>query len=262
MSRKEQAKKLLGVVSEGQHTTEGKETPGKLCVNCLTKLADITLCDECQCGSYCPRKCLKDHVNHKQYCAAICSLKKIESEKRMKNEICVSDAEKLPFKMKMKLIRLVGERPLVNIFLNNRELEGLWDTGSMISLIHKDFLEDNFPGVEMYSVADFMENDSLKFTATNQTELCVDGVVVLNFGIENNLKLFQVPFLVTMEPISKPIIGYNTIEHFVTVFENKIDLSSSSIKVVKGLSTENTDTMVYIISVGGKILKLYGIQKV
>ena len=70
------SKKLLGVVSEGQHTTEGKETPGKLCVNCLTKLTDITLCLECQCGSYCSRKCLKDHVYHKQYCAAICSFKK------------------------------------------------------------------------------------------------------------------------------------------------------------------------------------------
>ena len=127
-------------------------------------------------------------------------------KKRMKNEIRVSDAEKLP--LKMKLIRLVGERPLVNIFLNNRELEGLWDTGSMISLINKDFLEDHFPGVEMYSVADFMENDSLKLTTANQTELCVDGVVVLNFGIENDRELFQVPFLVTMEPFSKPIIGY------------------------------------------------------
>ena len=250
MSRKEQAKKLLGAVSEGQHTTEGKETPGKLCVNCLTKLTDITLCEEC--GSYCSRKCLKDHVYHKQYCAAICSLKKIESEKRMKNEICVSDGEKLPFKMKMKLIRLVGERPLVNIFLNNRELEGLWDTGSMISLINKYFLEDHFPAVEMYSVADFMEHNSLKLTTANQTELCVDGVVVLNFGIENDHKLFQVPFLVMMEPFSKPIIGYNTIEHFVTVFENKIDLSSSLMKVVKGLSTENADTMVNI-SAGGKI---------
>ena len=47
----------------------------------------------------------------------------------------------------------------------------------------------------------------------------------------------------------------NTIEHFVRVFENKIDLSSSLIKVVKGLSTENADTMANIISAGGNIFE-------
>ena len=62
----------------------------------------------------------------------------------------------------MKLIRLVGEWPLVHVFLNNSEVEGLWDTGSMISLISKDFLDEKFPGVEIHSVAEFMENDSLK----------------------------------------------------------------------------------------------------
>ena len=215
----------------------------------------VISCEECQCGDYCSRECLKNHVNHKDYCAAICTLEKLETEKRMKNNICMSDSEKLPFKMKMNLIRLVGERPMVNIFLNNSEVEGLWDTGSMISLISKDFLDEHFPGVEIHSVADFIENN-LKLTAANQTELSVDGVVVLNFGIEKCHELFQVPFLVTSESISKPIIGYNTIEHFVTNFENEFDLSSSLVKVIRNLSNENAENMVNLISAGGKISEI------
>ena len=126
----------------------------------------------------------------------------------------------------------------------------------MISLISKDFLDDQFPGVEIHSVADFIENDSLTLTAANQMELFVDGVVLLKFGIENDCELFQVLFLVTSEPISKPIIGYNTMEHLVTTFENKIDLSSSLIKVLKCLSIENAENMVNLITAGENIFEI------
>ena len=80
----------------------------------------------------------------------------------------------------------------------------------------------------------------------------MDGGVVLKFGVESNRELFQVPFLVTSEPISKPVIGYNTIDHLVTTFEHKIDVSSSLTKILRGLSIENAESMVNIISVGGK----------
>ena len=103
----------------------------------------------------------------------------------------------------------MGEKPLVNIFLNNWEVEGLWDTGSMISLMNKNYVEEHFPGVEIHSVADFIQNDSLKLTAANQTELSVDGVVVLNFGVEKDHNLFQVPFIVRSENISKPTFTTN-----------------------------------------------------
>ena len=90
--------------------------------------------------------------------------------------------------MKLKLIRLVGERPLVNICLNGKVVDGLWDTGSMISLISRDFLEEQFPGVEINSLQEFMKNESLNLTAANNSEVKVDGVSVLNFGIEKNEK--------------------------------------------------------------------------
>ena len=42
----------------------------------------------------------------------------------------------------------------------------------------------------------------------------IEGIVLLDFAVDN-ATLFQVPFLVTKENLSNPIIGYNTIEHLV-----------------------------------------------
>ena len=62
----------------------------------------------------------------------------------MKSEIFVTDSNKLPHKMKLQLVKLVGERPLVNVRLNGKGIRGLWDTGAMISLINENLLQELF----------------------------------------------------------------------------------------------------------------------
>ncbi len=66
------------------------------------------------------------------------------------------DSEKLPCKMKMKLIRLVGRRPVVNIFFEKKGVNGLWDTGTMVTVINDLFLGENFPDVEIWSIEEFV----------------------------------------------------------------------------------------------------------
>ena len=101
-------KKTIRGCIGGATCNRSKKNPNKkYCINCANELLSVTLCEVCQCGDYCSHQCLMNHVNHKQYCAAICSLEKLEAEKQMKKDIRVSDSEKLPIKMKMKLIRLV-----------------------------------------------------------------------------------------------------------------------------------------------------------
>ena len=51
-----------------------------------------------------------------------------------------------------KLVKLVGNRPLVNYSLNDKMFEGLWDTGSMISLISKTWLDFKFPKQTVYPI--------------------------------------------------------------------------------------------------------------
>ena len=112
----------------------------------------------------------------------------------MKSEINMIDAEKLPLNMKLKLVKLVGERPLVNIYLNGKKVKGLWDTGAMISLMNRKFLKANFPDSIIHSIADFT-GEGFTLTAANKSRIDIDGVVVLNFGVMDK-ELFQVPFLI------------------------------------------------------------------
>ena len=232
----------------------GLETPEPVCKNCSKSSADMIRCSKCRCGEFCSMECLSKHENHGKYCAVICSLEKLQAAKQRKSDINVQDFEKLPLKMKLKLIRMVGERPLVDVLLNGDAVEGLWDTGSMISLMNRQFLEEQFPGVEIHSVAKFLDSEeSLTLTTANQTEMSVDGVALLNFGVENSPDLFQVPFVVTSEPVSKTIIGYNIIEYLASNCKDQVDVPSALLKMVRPLSSKNVTSMVNLLEASGKI---------
>ena len=250
-------KKLLGVAPVGKDVTKiKKKPPQNFCMICNQVSKKVISCEKCHCGKYCSHECMQGHKNHNTYCEAICSLEQLETEKRIATEIFTSDSEKLPYKLKLKLIRLVGERPLINIFLNGKEISGLWDTGAMISLINEEFLHENFPDSEIHPISDFTGSETLTLKTANQSNLCVEGVVVLDFGVDSGSGLFQIPFLVTSEKISNPIIGYNTVEHLVTNFKDKIDLPRSMIKLMGNLSSESAECMANLVEKGGEISEL------
>ena len=140
----------------------------------------------------------------------------------------------LPLKTNRDIIRLVGERPLIEVFLDDVKCKCLWDTGSMISLISRNFLIKNLPNKKIYSVDEFLENEFLSLSAANNTEVPVEGVILIDFSIESQ-KFFQIPFLVTSENVANPIIGYNAIEYLVMNFENRLH---SLLKMLPSLSVE------------------------
>ena len=88
-------------------------------------------------------------------------------------------------------------------------------------------------------------------TAAHQTELGVEGVGVLTFGVAERKDMFLIPFVVNIARISKPIVGYNTIEHVVTTFKGEITLPSSLVGVIRSLSDENADIWLTFRSRGG-----------
>ena len=138
---------------------------------------------------------------------------------------------------------------MINCFLHKVPVESLWDTGSQISLMGRDFLEENFPGAKMYSVSEFLGDEGLTLTAANQTELSVVGVVVLSFGAEENSSLFDVPFLITSDPVSSIILGYNVIEYLILNFPSSY-LSPLLSKVVTSLPDNAVNNMVEIVKKG------------
>ena len=183
-----------------------KKTPD-FCINCAKKSKKTFIaCEKCHSGRYCSETCLEAHPNHEQYCAAICSLQEFESQKCLKKSFCVADSEKLPLKLKKKLVSLVGEKPLVSVKLNGESVYGLWDTGAQVTMINRKLAQEIFPGVKIQSVEEFLKNDQkLKILSANQSELNIDGVMIVDFGTENDDGLFQVPFLVTSDELSRPI---------------------------------------------------------
>ena len=48
-------------------------------------------------------------------------------------------------KTRKKLVRLVGDKPVLQCRLGGKEVEVLWDTGSMVSLVDRRWMKENLP---------------------------------------------------------------------------------------------------------------------
>ena len=92
--------------------------------------------------------------------------------------------------------------------------------------------------------------DDFILTAANKSKLCVQGVAILEFGVSEFSTLF-----------SSTIIGYNIIEHLVTNFNDKLNLSESLVNVIGSLSPEKADGMVNLIQKGGELTERSKIGK-
>ena len=177
--------KQVVVAAAGETVTSEEKAPDKEikeCKSCCKVVDELVSCPKCRCRSHCSTDCLEGDGSHPLWCSWICRLERLETQKRMKHEINMVDAEKLPRNLKLKLVKLVGERPLVNIHLNKKKIQALWDTGAMISLVNKSFLNENFPDVEIHSIKDFI-GEGLTLTAANKSTIDIDGVAVFDFGV-------------------------------------------------------------------------------
>ena len=117
-------------------------------------------------------------------------------------------------KAKNRLVRLVGEKPMLQCKLNGVECSALWDTGSMVSIVSSSWFRNLFPDAKVLKVAEFLEGDNLHLCAANNTPLEVQGVAILEFRIGDSTPI-PVPFLITEDDVAQPIIGFNVIEFVV-----------------------------------------------
>ena len=95
-------KKTSVAPEEEKAATSEKPTPPQ-CLNCKcnkTENVKLMSCPNCSTGTYCSESCMETHENHVTYCPWIVRLEKLETVKRMKNEIFAIDAEKLPYCIK------------------------------------------------------------------------------------------------------------------------------------------------------------------
>ena len=183
------------------------------CVVC-GETVDVKRCGRCKLISYCSKDCQRlDSDNHQIYCNAIVDLQKIEKEKLYRDKTVRQ--KHLDWKTQRKLVKLVGEKPMLRCMLDSKEFELLWDTGSMVSLVGRNWVEEHFPDEKIYSVSEFFD-DNLTVRAANATEVKYDGVVLLDFSLNGmEEEGFVIPVLVASDDIVEPILGYNIIEHLI-----------------------------------------------
>ena len=78
-------------------------------------------------------------------------LKEIETQ-RIYRELSVREIQ-INDRTRKKLIKLIGDKPMVSCRLGGKEVEVLWDTGSMVSLVDRRWIKKNVPETKIYSVS-------------------------------------------------------------------------------------------------------------
>ena len=139
-------------------------------------------------------------------------ISELESRERDKKKVGVRRLDNIP--VQNRLVKLIGDKPLLDCTIGGVGSKGLLDSGSQISSLGLEWVRERFPDVELLPIADFLEQgENVKFTAANNTEVPMVGCVILDFAIGKCS--FPVPFLVTESKLAQPIIGYNVIKNYI-----------------------------------------------
>ena len=188
----------------------------RLCLHCNKSAEKLYRCMKCSSGLYCSKECqLKHYSVHKLLCSSITELSQLERDKTFKDYSCSYEST-MNAQQKRKLVKLIGEKPLIQFSLDGSQFTGLWDTGSMVSLFNRDWLTLHFPSHTVNSVSDFIGDSGVTLRAANNTVVDIEGVVLLNFNLPNSSFKLTVPFIVTNQSIDRPIIGFNVIQYLVS----------------------------------------------
>lgn len=98
-------------------------------------------------------------------------------------------------------------------YLNGHKTEALWDTGSQMCIVDRQWKDQYIPGVKVRDVSEATEaTDNLNLVAANGSSMPYK----ITFNLvphANKMKELVIPVLVLKgQQLSKPIIVYNVIE--------------------------------------------------
>ena len=201
-----------------------------------------------------------DSDNHKIFFESIVALGKLEKHKKFSNFDILYDTPLKP-NQQMKLVKLIGHKPMINFTLNDKNFEGLWDTGSMISLVNLDWLKTKFNDIQIDSIEKFVEDKSPNLTlkTASNTEMKVIGIEPFHFSIPNLQNKFTVPFILTSNNIANPIIGFNINEHLVK--ESSSDSFNPISNIFPNIKDNKTELITNLIQENSKISDAIGTVK-
>ena len=231
------------------------------CKRTEKEVVNLFRCQKCSAGLYCSSECRTlDSDNHKKFCENIVALEKLERNKRFSNFDISFDTPLKP-NQQMKLVRLIGHKPMINFTLNDKNFEGLWGTGSIISLVNVDWLKTEFHDIQIDSIEKFVGDKSPNLTlrTTNNTEIKIIGIVTFHFSIPNLQNIFTATFIVTSNDIANPIIGFNIIEHLVK--EGSSDSFNPIWNIIPNMKENKTELITNLMQENSKVSDVIGTVK-
>ena len=90
--------------------------------------------------------------------------------------------DQIDAKTRSKIVKLVGEKPLLKCKLDGVDYDVLWDTGSMISLVDLEWVNYNFPDKKILSVEEVLGDEKLEVRA--------EGIILLDFSARGDVSVF------------------------------------------------------------------------
>ena len=111
---------------------------------------------------YCSKMCQKRHYrSHQKICDAIFHLS--NQQKKVVVKMDQYQANLTPKEQKT-LIGLLGKQKVVKLYMNDKPVDTLWDTGANISIISKEYVNKLFPNVVIKNLHDILSDaDKLQF---------------------------------------------------------------------------------------------------
>ena len=140
-------------------------------------------------------------------------------------------------KVHHKLVKLVGERCIIDCEIGGVVGDALWDTGAQVSLLSKLWLEkEKGDSVVIQSLESLVgaESQNISLSGAGGSKIPYVGYVMLPVLLKGRSEALDVPFLVTAGELSNPIIGYNVIKAVAQMDEN--ELAPSENCFFRGLS--------------------------
>ena len=99
----------------------------------------------------------------------------------------------LPPKSRSKLVKLIGEKCVLNCFLNGQSEEVLWDTGAQISALSAKWLKHCFPGESVRPLQDLLDGEVVIKSASGD-RMDFEGWVELNLQLSLDSEPLKVSF--------------------------------------------------------------------
>ena len=163
---------------------------------------------------YCSKRCQKEQWSaHKTICQAIKELSQRE------NQVILETAfiSHLTPTQHAKVVNLVGRKCTVKCLLDDNEVTALWDTGAQVSIMTRGMLEEKLPGTVVRDISELI-SVGLDLTAANGTKIPFIGWADVRVRLPSSaeeVRDVHVPFLITVDRLEMPILGYNVIEELV-----------------------------------------------